>query len=51
MTDNEKAAGDGIPQTALKTILQFNFNKNIIRFKASVHWLTPWLFALEVFHV
>ena len=51
MTDNKKAAGDGIPQAAFTTFLQLNSNPNIIGLKASVHWLTPWLFALGVFHV
>jgi len=51
MTDNKKAAGDGVPQAALNTLCGCHSNPIINRLKAAVYRLAPWLFSLGVFHV
>lgn len=50
MTDNKKAAGDGVPQAALTTFCGCYSNPIIKRLKAAVYRLAPWLFFLGVLH-
>jgi hypothetical protein len=52
MTNNKKAAGDGIPQAALTTFSFYSchFNRIHKRLKTVVYRLAPWLFFLGVLH-
>ena len=50
MTDNKKAAGDGVPQAALNIFCGCHSNLIIKRLKVAVYRLAPWLFFLGVLH-
>jgi hypothetical protein len=51
MTDNKKAAGDGIPQAASNTFYSCNFNLILSSLKVAVYRrLAPWLLFLGRLH-
>lgn len=50
MTDNKKAAGDGVPQAALNMLSECHFNPIPNRLKAAVYRLAPstaWMQEVE----
>jgi hypothetical protein len=50
MTDYKKAAGDGIPQAASKSVYACYSNPIRFHLKAAIYGLSSWLFLLGALH-